>query len=124
MRRDRLPRLSAGLSVNARPRPKAILVLGIVLACAGAVLQLVLPALGFSIAAASTTALGMDQDILLGVDFAVRAVGLIIAPLGSVLIGAGIVMGHVTRIVDGVRRDEAPHPGETRDTAHAADGLL
>lgn len=106
------------------PQPKTAFFLGVVLAATGAVLQLVLPALGYSIAEASSTALGMDQDILLGFDFAVRAIGLIVTPLGTVLIGAGLVMAHCNRIAATAVARAASPSGETGDIAHAPDDLL
>jgi hypothetical protein len=109
--------------MSERPRPRTILVTGVVLTIVGAVLQLVLPALGYSIANASESALGMDQDILLAFDFAVRAIGLIVTPLGTALIGAGIVMAHGDRIA--AARPAHAHPsGDHDETAHGAAELL
>ena len=95
------------MSATARVRPRTAFIVGVVLTALGAVLQLALPALGYSIATASESALGMDQDILLGFDFAVRAIGLVVAPLGTVLIGAGLVMAHITGLITNSARDRS-----------------
>ena len=60
----------------------------------------------------------MDQDILLGFDFAVRAIGLVVAPLGTVLIGAGLVMAHITGLITNSARDRSGLGGD--ETAHSS----
>jgi hypothetical protein len=78
--------------------PKPALISGSILLLAGALLQIVLPDIGFSLVTQSAERVtGVDQAILLLVDTITRSVGVLVTPLGTALFGAGLVMAFIER---------------------------
>lgn len=81
---------------ESRFNPRIVLILGGVLLLFGAILQIVLPNIGYSVVNSSAdAAAGVDQGILLLFDTVTRVVSVLVTPMGTALFGAGIVMSYL-----------------------------
>ncbi len=83
--------------MESKLRPKVVLWWGIGLTVAGVLSTDLLPQLGYAIAFQPSAANGVDQGLMTLLALVVRIIEQIVAPIGVVLIGAGVMMAYVDR---------------------------
>jgi ABC-type hemin transport system substrate-binding protein len=91
---------------SSRVAPKVVLWWGVGLALGGGALIILLPNLAYTVATTGNNLVGVDQGLLMGVDFVVRILSAIVAPLGTALIGAGIVMFYLRQLLQPAGGDD------------------
>ncbi|WP_374010380.1 hypothetical protein [Leifsonia sp. LS-T14] len=83
---------------ESKLRPKVVLWWGIGLTLAGVLLTILVPQIGYAaIVQQDYSAPNVDQALLVLLDLVVRIIGQVLIPLGVALIGASVVMAHVSR---------------------------
>ena len=91
--------------IESKLRPKVVLWWGISLTTAGVLSSVLIPNVAFNFVMAGHGSTPVDQGLLMLVDISMRVVAQGLAPLGVALVGAGIVMEYVTRLL-GTRSPE------------------
>ncbi|WP_158865271.1 hypothetical protein [Leifsonia sp. AG29] len=88
-------------------RARVVLWWGIGLLLVGVLVELFLPPLSFGIMAVGSTGTQVDQGLLALLDSALRVAASLLTPVGTALLGAGVVMAYLER-----RDTVVPEPTE------------